>query len=289
MAQLTELDDRIAKCNKILGENPNSQIFAALAEAYRKTGEVDKAFRICQNGLKIHPDYGSAHMVMAKINLDKGLYDWAEMEVTKAVELDGESHATMVLMAEIFIYKGEFARATKILNQLQAIDPRNSHVSKLLEMARKIPLESPEKKTVVSEPIAGAKEAPISSQTAVSESDEKISIGGMLDSISSINGIEGVLLVNGEGLVADARWDSRQPAELYGAVAKDIEAVIKSQIEISHFGSYENILVEAEDLIINLLPIDNNLLVIRANKHINLGTLRMKLSGLMSKLSLEIS
>ena len=68
MIDLDEIEDRIAKCNKLLDANPNSQIFAALAEAYRKKGELDKAFRICQGGLRIHPSYGSAHVVMAKIN-----------------------------------------------------------------------------------------------------------------------------------------------------------------------------------------------------------------------------
>jgi len=288
MAQLTELDDRIAKCNKILEENPNSQIFAALAEAYRKSGEVDKAFRICQSGLKIHPDYGSAHMVMAKINLDKGLYDWAEMEVNKAVENDGESHATMVLTAEIYIYKGEFARATKILNQLHQADPRNQHVVKLLDMAKRIPLESPEKKAAEASSSAEAGTSSGADRKPKPE-EKKIDVSQLMDMISEISGIEGVLLVNHDGLVADARWECNQPAELYGAIAKDIVATIQSQIEISHFGRYENILVEAEDIIINLLSLQDNLLVISANKQINLGTLRLKLSTLMSRLSLDMS
>ena len=64
MVDLVEIEDRISKCNKLLDANPNSQIFAALAEAYRKKGELDQAFRVCQSGLRIHPNYGSAHMVM---------------------------------------------------------------------------------------------------------------------------------------------------------------------------------------------------------------------------------
>ena len=86
MINAVEIDERIGKCQKILDVDPNSQIFAALAEAYRKKGELEKAFRVCQNGLRIHPSYGSAHVVMAKINLDRGLYDWAEIEANKAAE-----------------------------------------------------------------------------------------------------------------------------------------------------------------------------------------------------------
>ncbi len=138
MAHLAELEDRISKCNKILGENPNSQIFAALAEAYRKKGDIDKAFRVCQSGLKIHPNYGSAHLVMAKINLDKGMFDWAEMEVMKAVESDGSSHATELLLSEIYIQKGELEKAIRILGKLNSQDASNQHVVKLLELAKDI-------------------------------------------------------------------------------------------------------------------------------------------------------
>ena len=103
MASLLELDDRISKCEKILDSDPNSQIFAALADAYRKKGDLEKSFRTCQNGLRIHPSYGSAHVIMAKVNLDRGLYDWAEIEAEKAVEIDGRTRSIELLLAEIYI------------------------------------------------------------------------------------------------------------------------------------------------------------------------------------------
>jgi tetratricopeptide (TPR) repeat protein len=139
---VAEIDDRISKCNKILGENPNSQIFAALADAYRKKGQLDQAFRVCQNGLRIHPNYVSAHMVMARINLDKGMYDWAEIEVNKAIVLEGNSFATDLLLAEIYIRKGEFPKATKLLDKLQKMDPANQQIQKLMELCDRIPQEA---------------------------------------------------------------------------------------------------------------------------------------------------
>ena len=91
MLNLTTLDDRITKCKKILDENPESQIFAAYADALRKNGELDKAFRVCRQGLRIHPGYGSGHMVMARINFDRKMYDWAESELAEAIELEGRT------------------------------------------------------------------------------------------------------------------------------------------------------------------------------------------------------
>jgi predicted regulator of Ras-like GTPase activity (Roadblock/LC7/MglB family) len=293
MPQVAELEDRIAKCNKILNENPNSQIFAALSEAYRKKGDVDKAFRVCQTGLKIHPDYGSAHMVMAKINLDKGLFDWAEMEVIKVIELEGQSHAADLLMAEILIGKGEYAKATKILDNLQKAGVNIQQVRELLIAAKRQPLER-EPIIEKAEPVRPApvdkdtNNPPETSQPAEPEAaPATINIKELLDAISEIPGVDGTLLINKEGLVADSRWDNSEQADVYGALACEVVATIKAQMDVSHFGDYENILVEAESSIINILPLKDNLLFIKANMQINLGTLRLKLAHLLERLGAD--
>jgi predicted regulator of Ras-like GTPase activity (Roadblock/LC7/MglB family) len=306
MAHTAELEDRISKCNKILSENPNSQIFAALAEAYRKKGDIDKAFRVCQSGLKIHPDYGSAHLVMAKINFDKGLYDWAEMEVTKAAEIDGSNHATDLLLSEIYIYKGEFAKATKILNRLHSVDSGNQQVIKLMELAKKLPLQSPEKKRGKQPPITAE---PITEEPTITEyapvdvsletpeektlpdtgsSKGSISLEQLINSISAITNVEGVLLINREGLVAEQIWNLSQSPDEYGAFAREIEKSIQQQVDLTGFGEYENILIETENSVVSFLPVDENLLLIKANEKINLGTLKLKLNAQMKRLDLNL-
>lgn len=300
MAQLAEIEDRINKCNKILGENPNSQIFAALAEAFRKKGDIDKAFRVCQSGLKIHPEYGSAHFVMAKINLDKGMYDWAELEVRKAMELDGNSHAADVLLSEIHIYKGELKKAAQLLENLLSQDANNKHIIKLLELAKKIPRQA-EQSYVPEEPEARGEEtvvehAPV--RMAVSEPEpapiEKKASGAidmlqLLRAISKLPSVEGALLINNEGLVAEQSWTGSNPPEEYGAFAREIEKNIQNIVSEAGFGNYENILIEAEDLVVSFRPLKGNLLLIKARGKVNLGGLRLKLSGLLDRLTDEYS
>ena len=297
MVAVAEIDDRIAKCNKILDENPNSQIFAALAEAYRKKGQLDQAFRVCQSGLRTHPTYGSAHMVMARINLDKGMYDWAEIEAKKIIELEGESHATDLLLAEIYVNRGEFARATKLLDRLLKIDSQNNQVIKLLEMARKIPMEaaeemapapsplSPEEKP--SEPVELKADKPDEirkEESSKEESSQSVTIPQMMDTLSNVGGVDGILLINSEGLVAESRWTDEKEPDLYGALARDIEKTIQDQLDTSIFGDYESVLIEAEGLILNFLPLKDSMFLIKANGQINLGTLRLKLVSLLNRL-----
>jgi len=279
MVNQAEIEDRISKCNKLLDANPNSQIFAALAEAYRKKGELDQAFRICQSGLRIHPNYGSAHMVMARINVDKGMFDWAEIEVRKVIDLEGNSYAADLLLAEIYINKNDMARATKLLNRLYNNNPSNNHVKELLDIARKSEVEA----------ACGTEEESARPQAedekiAPEKGDDSISYIELIETISEIGGVEGTLLVNNDGLVAESRWiDNRKP-DLFGALAKDIERTIQTQMDASVFGKYENVLIEGENLIINMIPLKNCLLLIKANSHINLGTLRLRLNALLEKL-----
>ena len=53
------LEDRLAA-------NPKSPLFARLASFYLKEGEVQKAVELCSAGLKDHPDYTTAHLVLAR-------------------------------------------------------------------------------------------------------------------------------------------------------------------------------------------------------------------------------
>ncbi len=295
---LAEIEDRIAKCNKIMGENPNSQIFAALADAYRKKGQLDEAFRICQNGLRIHPNYVSAHMVMARINLDKGMYDWAEIEVNKAVVLEGSSFATDLLLSEIYIRKGEFSKATKLLDKLQKIDSANSQVQKLLELCQRIPLESAEQiqpgstgqKPEKAAPKRSAKTAeekpqpPRADTPKEASGSDSLSIEDFIDKLSKIGGIDGILLVNNDGLVGVSRWLDDTSQDEFGAVVREIEATIQAQLGKSRFGEYENLLIESENLIISMTPMKDSMLMIKGSSKLNLGTLKLKMHSLLGKL-----
>jgi len=294
MIDLSEIDERIAKCNKILDENPSSQIFAALAEAYRRKGELDKAFRICQNGLKVHPNYGSAHLVMAKINLDKGMYDWAETEIQKAIELDGAARATDLLLSEIYIYKGEFNRACRILEVLHQADPDNDQIKKLLDIARRIPMDaeripaadgpgpgedSPAPKAETAKPSASAEETP-----AGGAPEPDIDYKQMLKALVATPGIDGVMLLNSEGLVIEAVWNVPGETDVVGALAMEAARFATTQMRESGFGNLNAIMIETPDSIIYLAGARGRLLTIICSETVNLGSLKMKLTTLLPRL-----
>ncbi len=287
MATFSELDERIEKCQRLLDADPNSQIFAALAEACRKKGDLDLAFRICKNGLKVHNNYGSAHIVMAKINLDRGLYDWAEIEAKRASELDGKTRTIDLLLAEIYIYKGDFKQAVKILRDLHSKDIDNPQVKKLLEIAQRIPEEQMAESNAVPleherievTEVARPGDSPIASLSKCMD------LKGVMEEALAIKGVRGALLVSNDGLVADSRWQLKSDVNECGAVMSEIWQVVTGQELNKVYGNVSNVLIESSDLIFYLVKSDKGILVFIASPTTSLGTFRLKIEGLIENLA----
>jgi predicted regulator of Ras-like GTPase activity (Roadblock/LC7/MglB family) len=299
VASSSEIDVRIAKCKKILDSDPNSQIFAALAEAMRRRGDLEKAFRVCQNGLKVHPSYGSAHVVMAKINLDRQLYDWAEIEARKAAECDGWTRATELLLSEIYIYKGEFQPAIKLLKKLHESDPTNPQITKLLTIARQIPQQHAAE---IGEAPPVADKRPTSVTTAVpghrgertvitgapteaAREPELSDIDQILEWVIALPGVDGALFANAEGLVVKSQWTMRMDRDVCGAVGCEISRKLDQTLTDSFFGNVHTVLVETGDYTLYTVRAHDGMFVFVANSKSNLGALRMKLGALLAQQS----
>jgi predicted regulator of Ras-like GTPase activity (Roadblock/LC7/MglB family) len=287
MTVAVEIDDRIEKCRRILDLDPNSQIFAALAEGYRKKGELDKAFRICQNGLKIHPSYGSAHAVMAKINLDRRLFDWAEAEVQKAIEIDGTSRATELLLAEIYLYKGDYERATKLLKELRRTDPENSQIKRLLDIALKIPEEDTRIRTSTAK-TAVVLPAVMEPRTQVSEVQQPVADNGLgaseiLRDIATLPGVKGAMFINPEGLVVEAEWATSMDVTVCAAAMGEVNKFVNQQLGATVFGRVQSVLIESGKQVFYILRADAGVFLFMTRADVNLGTLRMRVAGLMER------
>lgn len=280
-----EIDSRIAKCQKILGTDPNSQIFAALADALRKKGELEKAFQVCQNGLRLHPEYGAAHVVMAKINLDRGLYDWAEAEVVKAKKYDGNNRNIELLLAEIYIYKGDFQSAIQLLRKLSQADPGNENVKRLLDIAERIPREQEKSVgTPVAQPTAPAAE-PSEVTPVPAEKPAPLTPRGVLKGALELDHAVGALFMNEEGLVTESEWRTDKDPEVCGAAMAEVNKFLNQELMKASFGQVGTVLIETASLVFYLVRAANGIYLILGEAALNLGTLRMKMADLMERVA----
>jgi len=116
-----------------LEKDPDSRLFAPLADAYRKTKEIDKAIELLEEGIKKHPDYASAHVILGKCFYDKGATERAKTEYEKVLELDHENMVALKFLADILLAEGKKEDATDYYKRLLTIDPTNEDVSKILK------------------------------------------------------------------------------------------------------------------------------------------------------------
>ena len=280
-----EIDNRITKCQKILEMDPNSQIFAALAEAYRKKGELEKAFQVCHNGLRLHPTYGAAHLVMAKVNLDRGLYDWAEAELEKARQVEGNSRTIELLLAEIFIYKGEYQSAIRLLRRLASADPGNDHVQRLLDIAMRIPQEqqaelgSPVATPVAAKPEPAMRPKPKPRQLSLT----RLTPAEMLAEALQITGVSGALYVNSEGLVLEAQWRANTDPAVCGASMAEVSKFLDQELMKISFGQVGSVLVETVRQVFYIIRVSGGMFILVGDANVNLGSLRMKMATLVER------
>lgn len=288
MLNLAELDDRIAKCEKILAENPNSQIFAALADAYRRKGQLDRALEACRSGLKLHPNYGSAHLVMAKVHMDRQMYELAEKELEEAIRLEGRTRATELLLCEIFIHKKKAAEALAILEKLHITDPDNQEVKYLLELCRKEtekarPASAPDRPSFSEPPAAGLRrgDSDLFGLETGRAQESVIGPDEALDELFAIPEVDALMVVNREGLIIDKRLRGNWDADSLAAVSASIFTVAENNMEKVDLGQLERVWIDTEEMGFLVVRMEEKVLLVGYRPDINLGAFKMKVGAFL--------
>ena len=132
MAYTSEIDKLEARFR----DNPKGRNFAPLADAYRKAGLIDNAIDLCQNGLKLHPDYVSAYIVYARCLVDKKDDAGALGVFRKVLELDGENIIALRGLAELAERTGKYEEQVEWLSRLLNADPMNGDAAEALARAK---------------------------------------------------------------------------------------------------------------------------------------------------------
>jgi predicted regulator of Ras-like GTPase activity (Roadblock/LC7/MglB family) len=285
---LAELDDRIAKCQKILEADPNSQIFAALAEAYRKKGEAAKAHEVCRKGIEIHPDYASAYIVLAKIFADQKNYNEADRQLQKAIGVGGRTRSVDLLQSEIYIKLGYKEKARNILFKLQKTDPENEAVKSLLLNLEGKSIEMPEpapmpkfKSEAVRVPksehitVPKFEPEPVSPLPAAKKS---YTLSNALSIIKVLPRVLGVVAVGRDGIVIEGHFDGMLSRDELGALASGAFDSIALGIAKIDLGQPREILIESAHSKLWLYSRNNMIIVVSMRDDVNLGSLRLKIS-----------
>lgn len=114
--------DEIRHYEARLDREPTSQAFAALAEAYRRAGRVSEAIVVCRQGLERHPDYSTAHFILAKAFLDQDEPTAARAEADRFLHLEPDHEPALWLATECALRLGDPLGALGYLRRLAVLD-----------------------------------------------------------------------------------------------------------------------------------------------------------------------
>lgn len=123
----------IEKYRGILKKDPNSQVFAPLAEAYRENAELDLAEKVCKEGLRRHPTHTSAWVILGRVLKEKKNWDESLKALTQALKLSGNNILAHQLMGEVFLELRDTASALKSFKMVLLLNPYHTKVKKILE------------------------------------------------------------------------------------------------------------------------------------------------------------
>lgn len=124
--------NEIARLEALFSAHPEGRMFTHLAEAYRKAGELDRAREVLEHGLRRHPDYASAHVVLGRVLADQGKVEEAAAAFRRVLELDPQNLVALRASADLARDLGKRDEALGYYREILALDPANEEVAELI-------------------------------------------------------------------------------------------------------------------------------------------------------------
>ncbi len=145
--------DEIRRFEEQYRRQPESLVFARLADAYRKAGQPKRALAVLEEGLIRHPDYPSGHIVRARALRDMGRVDETLESFRRVLELDAANLVAIRELAGLADERGDVDEARHWYERLGQIDPTNLEVSQRLRELETASVEPVPAEPVENEPV----------------------------------------------------------------------------------------------------------------------------------------
>ncbi len=123
--------DRLTDLRQRWQEKPTSQVFFQLAEEYRRHGQVDEALKVLEQGIRNHPGYVSAQVLLARCRLELGDAAAASEILEGVVEQDATHMVANKLLVEAYLQIGQPGRARERLEFYRLLNDRDPEIGEL--------------------------------------------------------------------------------------------------------------------------------------------------------------
>jgi tetratricopeptide (TPR) repeat protein len=130
---MAELSPRIAELSARLQKEPGSRLFVPLAEEYVKAEMLEEAVQVLIEGLKKHPDFFSAHVVLGQAYFEQRKFKEAKVELEQVLKANPDNLLALRKLSVIYRMEGERDKAKRCCEQLLAANPKDAEARTLLE------------------------------------------------------------------------------------------------------------------------------------------------------------
>jgi tetratricopeptide (TPR) repeat protein len=109
---------------RIYQENPDSRVFAPLADMYRRLARYREAEQICREGLQRHPYYAGGKVALAYILFDTGRLPEAYQEINSVVTYYPDNLMARKIMVRVLGMMGDTSKARREYEALVQLAPQ---------------------------------------------------------------------------------------------------------------------------------------------------------------------
>ncbi len=123
----------IDKYQAVYRNDPESKIFAPLAEAHRKAGNLEHAFEIAKKGTEDHPEFASGLVTFSRILIDMNERDKAIVHLKMATEMSPDNFLAHKLLGETYINLKLPVKALQVFKMALYLDPMDEFAKKMVK------------------------------------------------------------------------------------------------------------------------------------------------------------
>ena len=111
------LEEEIKELEKRFSEAPDSRLFLPLADALRSAGELQRAVKLCREGLERFPDFTSARVLLGECLAELGELAQAEETFERLRQEDRENFLVIRKMASLAERRGDPVKAEALYKE----------------------------------------------------------------------------------------------------------------------------------------------------------------------------
>ena len=123
---------------RLYQKNPNSRLFAPLADLYRRTGHTDKALNTCQKGIRLFPKWALGYVTLAMIWLDLNKQNLAQQALETAIQLAPENLLAHQLLGQIWIQQKNSSKTLETYQMILYLDPEDKKARRIIQKLKEV-------------------------------------------------------------------------------------------------------------------------------------------------------